>query len=85
MHDDFAEVDDVSFNFLEKMDRSDMEIAEHLIMDNKILNESSTCVDGELHIVADVNMVLDSHVAFYMVGDSLAAHMYMDLLMADMV
>ena len=66
MHDDFIEVDEVCVGFHEKMDGSDMGIIEHLIVDNEITDdESFSFVNDELHIVANVNMVLNSHVLDY--------------------
>ena len=41
VHDDFAEIDEVSFGFHEQMDRSDMEIVEHLVMHNEVAEEES--------------------------------------------
>ena len=52
VHDDFSKMEEVSFGFHEKMDKSNMEIVEHLVVCNEIVEEESfNYVGKELNIV----------------------------------
>lgn len=87
VQDDFSEVDEVSFGFLEHMDRSDMEIAGHLFVHNEIAEEESfTYVGKELDIVIvqdDINVEMDVMVDLYVVDVAhleLYVHYVMDVI-----
>ena len=41
VHDDFSRMEEVSFNFYEQRDRSDVEIVENLVVRNEVAKEES--------------------------------------------
>ena len=63
VHDYFTKMDEVYFGFHEKIDRSNMEIAGHLVVHNEIAKEESFLYVGkELDVVIiqdDVNVDID--------------------------
>lgn len=63
VHDDSTKVDEVSFGFHEQMDRSNIEIAQHLVVHNEIVEEENfTYVGKELDVAIiqdDVNDEMD--------------------------